>query len=604
MDVLKAEIERKRKQVKDVVDEVSGKKYFKRGELVEKQKQAYWQKYNSKHGLCVQSTSSTNEAVSDNDSKKDTNHESKEIIDESDDLSRAEVIRRLRTRSQPITLFGESESESRARLRKLEIEQPDMKEGWKNDFQSAMREVDHELVEEVIKGEQNSAGKHDVDMPGTAEDTDWERIEANAQLLGEGDNPNRDCDIIREFFNYILTRWGKALNARDELKKRSAEGKLAATMHKQTMEHLRPLLTSLERHTTNTDIREHIVKICRLIIIERDYIRANNAYMEMAIGNAPWPVGVTRSGLHQRPGSAKAYVSNIAHVLNDETQRKYIQAFKRIMSLCQRYFPTDPSKCVEYVRNDPNLNVEIDDIEDCSILRRTVPVTHHIYGVPRTINSANYIYFVVLSKCLQLQNPKAVQIFTDSLLELHRGQGRELYWRDTVQCPTESEYEQMVLEKTGGLFSLAVRLIELFSSEKYQFASLLNNIALYFQIRDDYINLCSTDYAKQKSFAEDLSEGKFSFPIVIAIRRDDPDDEILNILRRKTTDYEVKKYCISLLHERGAFSYTLKRLRKLYESILTDVKRLGGNKQIESFMEDLNGVLAEDSGGKETINTS
>lgn len=49
--------------------------------------------------------------------------------------------------------------------------------------------------------------------------------------------------------------------------------------------------------------------------------------MEMAIGNAPWPVGVTRSGLHQRPGSAKAYVSNIAHVLNDETQRKYIQVF-------------------------------------------------------------------------------------------------------------------------------------------------------------------------------------------------------------------------------------------------------------------------------------
>lgn len=47
--------------------------------------------------------------------------------------------------------------------------------------------------------------------------------------------------------------------------------------------------------------------------------------MEMAIGNAPWPVGVTRSGIHQRPGSAKAYVSNIAHVLNDETQRKYIQ---------------------------------------------------------------------------------------------------------------------------------------------------------------------------------------------------------------------------------------------------------------------------------------
>lgn len=40
-----------------------------------------------------------------------------------DDLPRTDVIKRLRSRSQPITLFGETEQESRARLRKLEIEQ-------------------------------------------------------------------------------------------------------------------------------------------------------------------------------------------------------------------------------------------------------------------------------------------------------------------------------------------------------------------------------------------------------------------------------------------------------------------------------------------------
>ena len=40
------------------------------------------------------------------------------------------------------------------------------------------------------------------------------------------------------------------------------------------------------------------------------------------------------------------------------------------------------------------------------------------------------------------------------------------------------------------------------------------------QIRDDYINLTSTDYAANKSFAEDLTEGKFSFPILHAIKYD------------------------------------------------------------------------------------
>ena len=29
--------------------------------------------------------------------------------------------------------------------------------------------------------------------------------------------------------------------------------------------------------------------------MQRDYIMANETYMEMAIGNAPWPIGVTNA---------------------------------------------------------------------------------------------------------------------------------------------------------------------------------------------------------------------------------------------------------------------------------------------------------------------
>ena len=45
----------------------------------------------------------------------------------------------------------------------------------------------------------------------------------------------------------------------------------------------------------------------------------------MAIGNAPWPIGVTMVGIHARTGREKIFSQSIAHVLNDETQRKYIQ---------------------------------------------------------------------------------------------------------------------------------------------------------------------------------------------------------------------------------------------------------------------------------------
>jgi pre-mRNA-splicing factor 18 len=56
-------------------------------------------------------------------------------------------------------------------------------------------------------------------------------------------------------------------------------------------------------------------------------LQANDAYLEMAIGNAPWPIGVTMVGIHARTGREKISSRNVAHVLNDETQRKYMQVF-------------------------------------------------------------------------------------------------------------------------------------------------------------------------------------------------------------------------------------------------------------------------------------
>lgn len=61
------------------------------------------------------------------------------------------------------------------------------------------------------------------------------------------------------------------------------------------------------------------------INIAPPFIQANDAYLQMAIGNAPWPIGVTMVGIHARTGREKIFSKHVAHVLNDETQRKYIQ---------------------------------------------------------------------------------------------------------------------------------------------------------------------------------------------------------------------------------------------------------------------------------------
>lgn len=216
----------------------------------------------------------------------------------------------------------------------------------------------------------------------------------------------------------------------------------------------------------------------------------------------------------------------------------------------------------------------IDDVEDSSILRRGVPVAHTIFGTAQTINSANYVYFCALQELLNLNNPTAIKIYTDELLNLHRGQGMDLFWRDTLTCPSEDDYLEMVANKTGGLFRLAIKLMQAESSASIDCVPLVNTIGLIFQILDDYKNLSDGTYTANKGLCEDLTEGKFSFPVIHSIRSDPSNLVLINILKQKTNSEEVKRYALSYMETTGSFSYTRRVLRSLTKKALALVDEL------------------------------
>lgn len=105
-------------------------------------------------------------------------------------------------------------------------------------------------------------------------------------------------------------------------------------------------------------------------------------------------------------------------------------------------------------------------------------MAHSIFGVAQTVNSANYVYFQALGEALKLNNEEVTRIYTEELINLHRGQGMDLFWRDTLRCPTEDEYLEMVGNKTGGLFRLAVRLMQAKSSSHQCEISILLQMCL------------------------------------------------------------------------------------------------------------------------------
>jgi len=247
----------------------------------------------------------------------------------------------------------------------------------------------------------------------------------------------------------------------------------------------------------------------------------------------------------------------------------------------------------------------IDDIEDNSQLRRGRPVAHKIYGVPQTINSANYVYFLAFHEILALKAQEhrsdevqirlysesdMDQIVTTELLNLHRGQGLDLLWRDSLRCPTEDEYIAMVNDKTGGLFRVAVKLMMACASRNtdVDYVPLVNLIGIYFQIRDDYMNLQNDQYTTNKGFAEDLSEGKFSFPVVHGIHADTTNRRLINVLQKRPATPTLKHHAIDYLRDHSkSFEYTREVLEILEKSVFDEIERLGGNPMLRDVLQTL-----------------
>lgn len=184
-------------------------------------------------------------------------------------------------------------------------------------------------------------------------------------------------DLILWVFQFLQQCWGIELNKKRSFQhKKSVKGRAQTSVYKATEEALDPLFFLLKNHNLCADIVVHFSNMVRCMIIERNYVLATDAYMCIAIGNSPWPLGITNTQIHIRPGHEKIKARHAQHVFNDETQRRYIQSVKRLITFAQRIWPCDPSKCVDFHFSRP----EYDLLAASSVGNTSAPVVGDIVG--------------------------------------------------------------------------------------------------------------------------------------------------------------------------------------------------------------------------------
>ncbi|XP_020213962.1 pre-mRNA-splicing factor 18 [Cajanus cajan] len=373
MDLLKQELLKKRQSL---AQDTGGKRFFKRSEIQQKEIQKLREQEKreleakSQKRLATSSDAAAASATSASSASASASSAvaaaTASLTDEQNIdnlvLPKPEVVRRLRFLKQPVTLFGEDDDARLERLKhvlkagEFEVDS-DMTEGQTNDFLRDIAELRKRQKTGLMgerkrqknddgAAEDREGGGADDDLSegggssGADADKDLKRMKANFEELC-------DEDKILVFFKRLLNEWKQELHEMAEAEKRTAKGKSMVATFKQCARYLNPLFKFCRKKVLPDDIRQALMIVVECCM-KRDYLAAMDHYIKLAIGNAPWPIGVTMVGIHERSAREKIYTNSVAHIMNDETTRKYLQSVKRLMTFCQRRYPTLPSKAVEF----------------------------------------------------------------------------------------------------------------------------------------------------------------------------------------------------------------------------------------------------------------
>jgi len=345
MEALKAEIALKRKSAQG--DSNRPAKYMRRGEIEKLKEEQEKQEREVKEAKELEAKEAQKVAVKAKAGSLPTSnspqpHDSRdsETPDPSStsfNISNEETIRRLRVKGQPIRLFGESDKDRRLRLRALELieEKEHERHGGQNDFKKALEDVESRAQKDTeLDKSRKKEGREGRDASGS-EALDLDLVKSD---------PDKLYPIIYYALKRALKDWEEWMDDRPESVKRTTQGKLAAATQRQSAEYLKPLFKLLRSRSLPADMLARIAEIVHHMQ-KRQYQKANDSYLRLSIGNAPWPIGVTMVGIHERSAREKISADQVAHVLNDEVSRKYIQSLKRILTFSQsKYPPEDPTQ--------------------------------------------------------------------------------------------------------------------------------------------------------------------------------------------------------------------------------------------------------------------
>lgn len=206
-----------------------------------------------------------------------------------------------------------------------------------------------------------------------------------------------------------------------------------------------------------------------------------------------------------------------------------------------------------------------DDVVDASALRRGRRTANDVWGNQAPVLVGDFIYSRSFQLMVSVDRPAVLAVMADATNAIAQGEVMQL-----LQChqpeTTEAHYFAVIERKTAALFEAAARLGALVSdcppATIDAMAAYGRNLGIAYQLVDDVIDYQADASDSGKNPGDDLSEGKMTLPLLVALRNADAATRAALADAVRAGNAEALPGVLAAIESTGAITYTAARARE------------------------------------------
>lgn len=222
----------------------------------------------------------------------------------------------------------------------------------------------------------------------------------------------------------------------------------------------------------------------------------------------------------------------------------------------------DIATIVEFIHTATLLH---DDVVDESELRRGKETANTVWGNQAAVLVGDFLYSRSFEMMVDVGDMRIMEILSNTTNVIAEGEVLQL-----LNChdadTTEQSYMEVIHSKTAKLFEAACQLGAVLAkrpaAEEQALAQYGMHLGTAFQLIDDVLDYTSNSTALGKNIGDDLTEGKPTLPLIIALKRSEA--PIANILRHAIEEGGLGEVTtiVKAIKDTGAIEYTTEMARQ------------------------------------------